>query len=346
MKELKRAMSKIIGNQELKNRICHDIMSKSLSHAYIIEGPEGSGKHTIALMSAAALACENKENASLPIPCLICPSCKKILEGKSPDVIFKGTEGKSTLGVDIVRFLKEDVHTVPNDLDYKIYIIEDADKMTEQAQNAILITLEEPPPYIHFFLLCNNSGSLLETIKSRAPILRTAALSEQEIDEYISSNDPRAAQMKLSSAEEYKALLKSAKGGIGKALRLLEPKEWKPVNDIRQLTDGYIRAVTDRKNYRDVLFYLPSFSSIREQLNEQLLSLLSAVRDLILLKKSDSPALCFYFDKDNAIEISDKVSLSFLFSLERAISTAIEENKRNANIRLLVTKMIFTPELL
>ena len=124
-----RAMSKIIGNKALKSQLCQEILSGSLHHAYILEGPSGSGKHTIALMAAAALACENKNDVSKPIPCLSCPSCKKILERKSPDVIFQGTEGKATIGVDIARFLKEDVHIIPNDLDHKIYIIEDADKL-------------------------------------------------------------------------------------------------------------------------------------------------------------------------------------------------------------------------
>ncbi len=346
MKENKQAMSEIIGNDALKSRICRDIMNSSLSHAYIIEGPEGSGKHTIALMSAAALACEHKENLSLPLPCLTCPSCKKILERKSPDVIFQGTEGKSTLGVDIARFIKEDVYTIPNDLDKKIYIIEDAEKMTVQAQNALLLTLEEPPSFVHFFLLCDNSSSLLETIKSRAPILRTESVSEEEIDEYISHHDRRAAQMKLSAPEEYKAILKSAHGGIGKAIKLLEPKAWKPVKELRQLADGFMRSAIESRSAKDILYYLPIFSSKRDILSEQLSVLLLAVRDLILLKKSDSPSLCFYCDTDKAIELCDKVSLSFLFSLEEAISNAIDENKRNANVRLMISKMLLTAGLI
>ena len=346
MKENKQSMSEIIGNDSLKRRICRDIINNTLSHAYIIEGPEGSGKHTIALMSAAALACEAKDSPSLPLPCLTCPSCKKILERKSPDVILQGTEGKSSLGVDIARFIKEDVYTIPNDLDKKIYIIEDAEKMTVQAQNALLLTLEEPPSFVHFFLLCNNSSSLLETIKSRAPILRTEAVSEEEIDKYICNHDRRAAQMKLSSPQEYKEILKSANGGIGKALKLLEPKAWKPIKDLRQFADGFISSAIDRRTYKNILSYLPIFSNKREILSEQLAILLLAVRDLILLKKSDSPALGFYCDITVAMELCDRASLSFLFSLEEAISRAIDENKRNANIRLMISKMLLTAGLI
>ena len=139
---MKKAMPDIVGNQALRERLCRDILSNSLSHAYILEGADGSGRHTLALMSAAAVACENKDDSNTPLPCGVCPSCKKILERKSPDVIFVGPQGKTSLGVDSARFIKEDVYTVPNDLDHKFYIIENADKMTSQAQNAILLTLD------------------------------------------------------------------------------------------------------------------------------------------------------------------------------------------------------------
>ena len=198
MDRTKTAMSEIIGNIALKKRLCDDVISNSLSHAYILEGPDGSGRHTIAYMTAAALACEAKDDTSKPLPCLTCPTCKKILEKKSPDIIVKGTEGKASIGVDIARFIKEDVYTLPNDLEHKFYIIEEADKMTHQAQNALLLTLEEPPSFVHFFLLCNNSASLLETIRSRAPTLRTEPVTDQQIDDYISAKDRRAAQLKLT----------------------------------------------------------------------------------------------------------------------------------------------------
>ena len=341
-----RAMSEIVGNETLKIRLCQDIVSNSLNHAYIIEGPTGSGRHTVALMAAAALACENKNDISKPIPCLDCPTCKKIIQGKSPDVIFKGTEGKTTIGVDIARFLREDVHFIPNDIDHKIYIIEDADKMTPQAQNAILLTLEEPPSFVHFFLLCNNAASLLETIRSRAPILRTEALTDGQIDEYICKHDRRAAQMKLSDENEYAELLKVSAGGIGRALELLEPKSWKPIREQRKAIDTYVSCAVNRASNSEMLPLLYTFSKKRDILADQLLLLSSAVRDLILIKKSDTAYLTFYCDVDRAIELSDKVSLSFLYNLQIAITNAIEENKRNANVRLLITKMLLCADLI
>ena len=336
---MKAFMPEIVGNPDLRQRLCRDILAGSLSHAYILEGPDGSGRHTFALMSAAALACENKGDANMPVPCLRCPSCKKIIERKSPDVIFVGTEGKSSLGVDTARFLKEDVHVLPNDLEDKIYVIEDADKMTQQAQNALLLTLEEPPSFAHFFLLCNNASSLLETIRSRAPILRTEPVGEDELDEYICKNDRRAAQLKMTNPKEYKEIIKCASGGIGKALELLDPKVWKPISEQRAFISALVLGAVEQKGAKSVLPLILKFSPKRDVLSEQLSLLSDALRDLILLKKSDDLPLAFYCDRNEAIELCDSTSLSFLGAFYEAVDTAIDENKRNANIKLLTLKM-------
>lgn len=339
-------MSEIISNDALKGRLCRDILSDTLAHAYIIEGPDGSGKHTVAFMVAAALACECKDDISKPLPCLSCPSCKKILERKSPDVIVKGTDGKSSIGIDVARFIKEDVHILPNDTEHKVYIIENADKMTPQAQNAILLTLEEPPSFVHFFLLCNNSSSLLETIRSRAPTLRTEPVTEAQIDDYISSHDRRASQMKLSSQNEYYELIKTSAGGIGRALELLDLKVWKPIKELRDFINSFTIVAINRMGAKELLPMLSGFSSKRDVLSEQLLLLLSALRDLILLKKCENSILAFYCDTDEAIELCDKTSLTFLFAFQSAVLRAVDENKKNANVKLIITKMLLDAELI
>lgn len=343
---MKVAMPEIVGNDALKQRLCRDILSSSLSHAYILEGADGSGRHTLALNSAAALACEAKNDANAPLPCGVCPACKKILERKSPDVIFVGSDGKATLGVDAARFIKEDVYTVPNDLDDKIYIIEDADKMTPQAQNAILLTLEEPPSFVHFFLLCNNANSLLETIRSRAPILRTEPIERDAMAEYICSHDRRAAQMKLSSPKEFEEIITTASGGIGKALDLLEPKVWKPIHELRSFVEELVAAAVSSSTARTILPLLSRFSSKRDVLERELMTLSEGLRDLILLKKSDDAPLTFFCDRNAAIELCDRTTISFLHEFYSAVTNAIEENKRNANVKLLILKMAISAKLI
>ena len=182
---MRKMLDSIVGNSFIKSKLLSDIVSDSLSHAYIIEGKKGSGRHTIAYMTAAALVCEKINDNASPLPCLNCPSCKKILGQKSPDVITVTREDKATLGVDVIRELRNDVRVIPHELEYKIYVVEEADKMTVQAQNAFLLTLEEPPKYVKFFLICEDSNIFLETIRSRSQILRTELIPTEDIDKFL-----------------------------------------------------------------------------------------------------------------------------------------------------------------
>lgn len=340
------AMTEIAGNRELCNRLISDISSDALSHAYILEGANGSGRKTIALNVAAATACEKRHENPQRIPCLCCNSCKKILEKKSTDVIFIKDETKATVGVDIVRFLKEDVHVIPNDIEDKFYIIENADKMTDQAQNALLLTLEEPPSFVHFFLICNSADSFLETIRSRAITLRTQRLSEKEISDYVCSHDTRAAQMKLSFPREFAELIKASSGGIGKALEYLEPKTWKPIKDRRDFIHSFIAEALTRRSAEALIPMLTKFSSKRDLLADELELLSLAARDLIVLKKSDVTKLEFFCDINEAIELSDRVSLSFLYTLYQNIDIAMEENRRNANVRVMMMKFAVNSKII
>ena len=346
MKSNKAMMPQIVGNTKLREHICLNILKNSLPHACIIEGAKGTGKHTIALMAAAALGCQQADNTNMPIPCGECDSCLKILERKSPDVIIVGSEGKASIGVDAVRFLKEDVHKSPNDLDYKIYIIEDADKMTVQAQNALLLTLEEPPAYVRFFLLCESANALLETIRSRAPIFRTEPISTDDIDKYICAVDKRAAQMKLSSPSDYKKLLVASGNGIGRALELLEPKTFSPMLENMKLAESFIELAVNKRPHREAFPVLSQFSAKRDQLKIQLTLLSDGIRDLIATKECETAPLRFYGDQDKAVELCDRTTLNTLFNLYNAVDTAIEENSRNANVRLMMIKLFSNADMI
>lgn len=343
---MKRFMEQIVCNEHLKQRLCSDVLAKSFSHAYIIEGIKGSGKHTIARLAAAALACERKEDENAPLPCTKCESCRKILEFLSPDVITVGTEEKATMGVDSIRFIREDVYTVPNDLDNKIYIIEDADKMTLQAQNAFLLTLEEPPSYVGFILLCENSASLLETIRSRAPTLRTEPVSKGDIDKYICESDRRAAQMKLSSPADYAELLMAAENGIGKALELLDPKIFAQALEKRKLAKEFVLTALNKSSHERALEFLRRFSPKRDTLIQELRLIHTALRDLILLKKTDNAPLCFYESYDSALEVCELTSTAKLFFLIELVNSASDNISRNANVKLTLISLMSQAEML
>lgn len=344
---MKQALTAIVGNSALRQRFGEDARFGRFPHACILEGACGTGKHTIAKMTAAALVCEAKNDEAAPIPCLKCPTCKKILENKFPDLITVGREdGRATIGVETIRFLKEDVHIVPNDADAKVYIIEDADLMTTQAQNAFLLTLEEPPRYVHFILLCEHADVLLETIRSRAPIFRTEPLSKQEIDHYLCDHDPRAVDLKQTNPKEYAELLAASGTGIGQALSFLDPKVWAPVRARRTLVDELIAASIEQAGAKKILPLLLKIPQKRDAVEQHLLTAADAVRDLMVLKKSDEAPLSFYSDRTEALERSDKASLVFLNRLLQAILASLAENDRNANLRLCLLHLAISAELI
>ncbi len=329
-----RYMSALVGNETIKDKLCSDIQADKLAHAFIIEGPRGTGKHTLAMNIAAAFACTQATRRNA-LPCYKCPECKKIFSGNCPDIQVIGCGGKATLGVDSIRFLKTDVHTVPNDLDFKLYIIEDADKMTIQAQNAFLLTLEEPPKFVRFVLLCENASLLLETVRSRAPVLRMQPISHDELRRYLIENDPRA-----TPSVFFEELIMASHHGIGTALEYLDDKTFAPIKRMRDLAFEFCELAASLEDARDGIMLLRRFSSKREGLSEELSTISEALTDLLMLKKSDDAPLEFYVNRFYAMDLSDRISLSSLYKLSDAVLKAQEANRRNANVRLVTVKLL------
>lgn len=342
---MKASMPEIFGNGKLRLRLCSDILSCKLSHAYIIEGPNGSGKHLTALNIAKAVACERRSQDGIPLPCNSCETCRKISSGLSPDVITVGREAdKAGIGVDAVRFIKNSVSTLPNDLDTKIYIIEDADKMTVQAQNALLLTLEEPPEFILFLLLCENADNLLETVRSRAPILRMSPIPNGEMREYLLEQAPEqivaeARRLERTSPSELDEIITASGSCIGRAYSLLDPDKRAPTLEIRSQIRRIVNAFLENGSKTELLDVLSSLPQKRDELTARLELVCLALRDLLLLKKSDNASLCFYSDREEAAELSSKISVQSIIHKINITENAIESLQHNANIKLTVTAL-------
>ena len=332
---MKASMPSIVGNRSLRSRLCRDILGRSMAHAYVLAGPRGSGKHTIAMQYAAAIACEKKEDGSAPLPCGVCPSCRKILDNKSPDVILIRKDGQS-VKVEQIRNLQTDVRKVPNDLDDKFYIIEDADTMTTQAQNAFLLTLEEPPAFVHFFLLCETEEALLETVRSRAPVLRTEPIPHAELREHLLRTAPEAARLSADALDEVLAI---AAGSIGRALELLDEKEREPFVKQRRTAQSLVENALSKKMPAliELINLLPQK---RDDLFPILSSAQTALRDLIALKQSESAPLCFYTNREAATECSYLYSLAAMLRLCDNLADAEDRLARNANVKLTLSAMI------
>lgn len=336
----------IAGNAQLRERLGEDLARGSVSHAYILEGPWGSGKSTLATEIAMALACENRTDGASPLPCKACSACRKIAAGNSPDVIHIRREAdKATMGVDVVRALRSDVITVPNDLSFKIYLIHDAHTMTVQAQNALLLTLEEPPSFVLFFLLTEDASVLLETIRSRAPILRMQPVTDAEIKSYLLSDRPtpavtRAAKALAEAAPgDMDAVLRMAGGCIGNAISLLDEAKRAPLLENREEVLAVCRLLAYRKGQDELLTRLLAFGKKRDDVTEKLLILEVALRDLTLLCYSESAPLLFFTERETPLELCNHFTVRRLLGLSGAVSEAISSLAANGNVRLILVQL-------
>lgn len=161
-------LTSLAGNYALKERLLPRLRTGDLGHAFIVAGPAGSGRHTLAAILARAMVCTGTGTK----PCGSCPACKKALGGIHPDILTVAPleEGKA-ITVDQVRQMRADAYIRPNEAPRKVYLLEQADRLRGEAQNAMLKLLEEGPAYAAFLLLAENQGSLLTTVRSRCETL-------------------------------------------------------------------------------------------------------------------------------------------------------------------------------
>lgn len=341
---MKNNFSSIIANDELCNYFASSIKNNTLSHAFILLGAKGSGKHTLARLIAASLNCESKNNDALPLPCEECNSCRKILQNNSADVIYiSREEDRATLGIEPIRFIKEDVVYYPNDGDFKVYIIEDAHTMTTQAQNAFLLTLEEPPQYAVFILLCEHTETILETIKSRAPILRMKTPDKQQAIEFIKSNDASARNFINNSPEEFEQIYMASGGNIGRILELIGSNEKKQILENRELVQKLIESIANHSissNFAEISAMFSQKRDERERIIAQLSEIQCALRDLIVIKKADDPKMIFFTDVQYAEELSYSISMQKLSDIMKSSEQARLSLLRNANVKLTIANFL------
>ena len=190
-------LSPLNGNERLKDQLSRQERGRGLSHAYIISGPTGSGRHTLARQLAAAMLCTGRGEK----PCGRCGPCQKVLKGMHPDVsAVTGPEEGKPITVDQVRALRADAYIRPNEGERKVYLLEGADRMNASAQNAMLKLLEEGPPYAAFLLIAGNAGGLLQTVRSRCEELALTPAVEPVSGE--TDQERRALAEKLAAALE------------------------------------------------------------------------------------------------------------------------------------------------
>ena len=172
----------IVGNEQIIEHLQNAISMGKVSHAYIINGPQLSGKMMIAEAFARALQCEKEGTDG----CGECKSCHQADDHNHPDIIYVSHEKPNNISVDDIRTqLNNDIVIKPYSSKYKIYIVDEAEKMNQQAQNALLKTIEEPPAYAVIMLLTTNADSFLQTIRSRCITLNMKSVKDEVIKAYL-----------------------------------------------------------------------------------------------------------------------------------------------------------------
>lgn len=217
------SFQQLIGQERAKTILRHSLERGRISHAYLFVGPSGTGKRTLALAFAAALNCLADQR-----PCGSCRNCRRIDEGNHPDVTVLEPEGRS-FKIDQIRQVQQLISLKPYEARSKIFILDGAEALTEQAANSLLKTLEEPPPYSVLILLADDSA-LLPTITSRCTLVHFQPLPQETVEEYLR-------QRGIVEAAEIAA---ASGGSIGKALHLAEI--WPEVSEAVQTFLELVRS--------------------------------------------------------------------------------------------------------
>ncbi len=327
----------LFGNEFHKNRIGNAIAKKRLPHALLIDGPRGSGKHTLAKEIAAALNCEGEGDA---IPCGMCSVCRRVRSGAYPDVkVLEKKEEKASIGVEEVKLFRSDMFLSATEGSHKVYIIDDAEKMTKEAQNALLIVLEEPPSNVNIILLASGTDSILTTIKSRTQYVPMERFTAERLDEYLTRESADARMLKASGGDGYSALLVSADGVIGRALELLTPKRRAENEEKRRVISDIIDAVGHRLPFTNLYEAMIGMATSRAEYSAGLELLITAICDLISAKKSDGFHPEFFTSEERAKEAAQDIRSAVLMSIYDAVAAAHEECSKNANITLSATNL-------
>lgn len=203
----------LAGNERIKTAVCTAIKENRIPHAILIEGDFGTGKHTLAKYIAFSAVCSGNNP-----PCGECKACRLANAGSHPDISVTGPEdGKKNISVSQIRQLREETYVKPHMSGRKVFVIDKADTMNEQSQNALLKILEEPPGAVMFILIAESKSALLETIISRCVVLTLSVPESEKAVEYIGANTDFCEEDIISTLAE-------AKNNIGIALNLLNGK--------------------------------------------------------------------------------------------------------------------------
>lgn len=297
----------IKGQQFAKKYLSNSLKSNMISHAYMFEGPSGVGKNTLAReLSRILLEMENLFN--------------------SPDYIEIKPDGNS-IKIAQVRNMQSDILVKPYK-SYKIYVFDEAQKMTVEAQNALLKTLEEPPKYAIIILITNNKESLLDTIKSRCEIIKFTPIPMAEIADYL---------IKTGVDQKRASLLANfSRGSMQKAIELSESEDF---YIMREEIQKYIETFLSG-NLIDIMDIQNSIEKYKDQIINVLDLMINYFRDIIMVKENIDSSMIINLDKLVFVKnMSKKITYSQLSKIIDIIEETKNKLRSNCNFNISIQVM-------
>lgn len=317
----------ILGHEQIKEHLQKAIESHKVSHAYILTGEAGMGRKSLANAFALTLLCEKGKSE----PCMECHACKQVLSGNHPDLIYVTHEKPASIGVDDIREqINDTVMVRPYSSYYKVYIVDEAEKMTQQAQNALLKTIEEPPSYAIILLLTTNQEAFLPTILSRCVQLKLKPLKDFVVKSYL------VGSMKVPEAEAdvYAAF---ARGNLGKAITIASSDDFKEMHkEILNLLK-HVRNM----DISELLEYIQKLKETHLDIYDCLDFMQMWYRDVLLYKVTKDINLLIFKDEYRTInEISKNSGYDGIERILESIDKTKVRLDANVNMELALELML------
>lgn len=317
----------MIGHKQVITHLQNAIKMDKVSHAYIIHGEHGSGKSILAETLAMTLQCEKGGTE----PCGVCHSCKQAISRNQPDIIHVTHETPNTIRVDDIRTqVNGDIEIKPYSSKYKIYIIDEADKLNQQAQNALLKTIEEPPSYAIVLLLVSNIGALLPTILSRCVTLKLGRIDDKLIKEYLMEN---------LNVPDYTAdiCVAFAGGYLGRAVELASNEDF---NNMKRDILSLLKDITQME-LSDLVNRVKALQDYKLRMDEFFDIMIMWFRDVLLFKATnDRNGILFKDEASSVVKQAGRSGYDGIQNILEALEKAKARLAANVNFELVLELLL------
>lgn len=320
----------IVGNRQVRERLQHQVEAGETFPSLLFQGPQGVGKRLSALWYAALVNCLSEDR-----PCGTCIACRKVASGNHPDVLLQERPaGKTVIGVGEVREGIHQASYMPYEGRFRVWILAEGERLTEEAQNSLLKTLEEPPDRVLIVLVCAAAGMLLPTVRSRCRALTFRPIESRSIAEFL--------QGQGCPPDRSQVLAQLADGRIGEALRLYsDPRTWERRESVLdlllELPGKDLWGAVERSQQLDAL-KLPN-GDARQELEETLEVGRSLYRDY-MMQLSAGPEVVLHGHRQGQIEaVSKRLGLSRVQKGLERLAEAGQHLRHNVQTKLLLQRL-------